>query len=479
LGIDIHPNHDLEESDMHTIAQHRFIAAVLGTAVLGSTALATVTPPSGYIYSTELLKNLTEGCVATGPGGTFVGIGPGFTANAQAIVLAKESGELRLVAMGFNSISDCAYDRGADTLYVTDNAGTGDLTGALTGDTVFAIPSASTASGLSAPGLELLPAGTIPFAASVTFDGGGDLFVSNAAGSGTGSVLKIVSGPMSSAFESGFDYTGGVAVDPTTGNVFIAESLASFQDQIQKYTPAGAVIMPDPFAGPSSSFGSFDLAFNSDGRLLASGSGGVVSFDPSTGSSAPFITGLTSASGIAVDPLTHRVQVLSSTFTGADEDKSLHRFTPIDQLTAGGGSASSDCVDEAYGLQAVGGTATCTDGTACDADGTVNGSCLFPVGFCFNVSDPSLADCDTSSDVNGVTITAKPSSTAIADVAARVTALLPLSGSSCVFSDGYTVPIQVAGTTKKDGKAKIKVKASTADGRTDSDTFKLVCHPAP
>jgi hypothetical protein len=463
---------------MRTLAYNRFIAAVLGTAVLGSTALAAVTPPSGYIYTTELLKNLTEGCVAAGPGGTFVGIGPSFTANAQAIVLAKESGQQRLVAMGFNSISDCAYDRDADVLYVTDNAGTGDLSGALTGDTVFAIPSASTASGLSAPGLELLPAGTVPFAASVTFDAGGNLFVSNAAGMGGGSVLKIVT-PPGVTFESGFDYTGGVAVDPTTGNVFIAENLASSQNQIHKYTSAGAVIMPNPFAGPSSSFGSIDLAFNSDGRLLASGGGGVVSFDPATGSSTPFVTGLTFASGMTVDPLTHRMQVLSSTFTGADEDKSLHRFTPIDQLTAGGGSASSDCVHEAYGLQVVDGTATCTDGAPCDADGIANGSCLFPVGFCFNVADPSLTDCDTSSNVSDVAITAKPSSTAIADAAARVSALLPLSGSSCVFSDGYAVAIKIAGTTKKDGKAKLKVKTSTADGRTDSDTFKLVCHPAP
>ena len=467
---------------MRTIAYHRFVAAVLGTAVLGSTALAAVTPPSGYIYTTELLKNLTEGCVAAGPGGTFVGIGPGFTANAEAIVLAKESGELRLVAMGFNSIADCAYDKAADTLYVADNGGPGGfspLSEALTGNTIFAIPSASTASGLSAPGLELLPPLAVPFAASVTVDTSGNVFVSNSAGGGAGSVLKIVGGT-SSKFENGFDYAAGVAIDPTTGNVFIAETLGDFVNkQIEKYTPAGAVIMPDPFAGPSSSFGSFDLAFNSDGKLLASGSGGVVAFDPSTGSSSPFITGLTSASGIAVDPITHRVQVLSSTFTGADEDKSLHRFTPIDQLTAGGGSPSSDCIHEAYGLQVTDGTATCTDGAPCDADGTVNGSCLFPVGFCFNVADPSLPDCDTSSNVSDVSITAKPSSTAITDAATRVGALLPLSGSSCVFSDGYAVPIKVAGTTKKDGQVKIKVKASTADGRSDSDTFKLVCHPAP
>ena len=86
----------------------RAVALALGATVWTTAALAAVVPPAGYIYSTQLLSNLTAGCVAAGPGGTFVGIGPGFTANAQAIVLAKESGELRLVASGFNSLSDCA-----------------------------------------------------------------------------------------------------------------------------------------------------------------------------------------------------------------------------------------------------------------------------------------------------------------------------------------------------------------------------------
>src|SRR6185369_4769091 len=159
------------------------LVAAATIAAAATTASAAVTPPAGYIYSTELLSNLTQGCVAAGPGGTFVGIGPSFTANAEAIVLAKESGELHLVAMGFNSISDCAYDRGTDTLYVTDNANNADLgittmfgnTGAQTGDTVYAVPSASSASGRSAADLELLPADSIPFAANVTLDGTGNL----------------------------------------------------------------------------------------------------------------------------------------------------------------------------------------------------------------------------------------------------------------------------------------------------------------
>src|ERR1700690_2186963 len=81
------------------------LAAAAGAAAHNRPAPAAVTPPPGYIYTTQLLRNLTQGCLAVGPGGTFVGIGPSFTANAEAVVLARESGELRLVAMGFNSIS--------------------------------------------------------------------------------------------------------------------------------------------------------------------------------------------------------------------------------------------------------------------------------------------------------------------------------------------------------------------------------------
>jgi hypothetical protein len=456
---------------------NRALAAAAAVAVLGSTASAAVTPPAGYIYSTQLLSNLTAGCVAAGPGGTFVGIGPGFTVNAEAIVLAKESGEQRLVAMGFNSISDCAYDPDADVLYVTDNADSGELPGALTGDTLFAIPSASSASGLSAKGLEVLPANSVPSSASIALAGSGTVLVSDATGGGMGTVAKIT-GMVSAPFASGFDFTGGVAVDPATGNVFVAEGVGFPNNQIRKFTPAGTPIMPDPFAGPSSSFGSIDLAFNSDGNLLASG-GSVVSFNPSTAASAPFGSGLTFTGGLTVDPFTHRVQVLSSTFTGADEDKSLHRFTPIDQLSPGNGSPDSECLHEAYGLNVVDGTAECTDGAPCDGDGLQNDACLFPIGFCLNVDDSNLSSCDTNSNITAVAIAAKPDSSAITSASTQIAAALPLTGTSCFFSDGVRVPVKVAGTTKKDGKGKVKVKVTAADNRKDSDTYKLVCHPAP
>lgn len=467
----------------------RIIRTSLGAlvvAALAAGAEAAVSAPAGYIYSTQLLSNLTQGCVAAAPGGTFVGIGASFVANAGSIVLARESGDLRLVASGFNAISDCAYDAANDVLYVTDNAANGDFGlggpfAAQSGDTVFAIPSASTASGLSAPDLELLPANSLPFAASVSVDASGNVFVSSSVGGDGGGVTKIVSGTPS-PFTGGMDFASGLAFNPTNGNLFVAESLDSFDVQIRQFTSAGAPVMPDPFAGPAFGFGSYDAAFNSDGRLLVTGAfgGDIVAFDPADASSAPFISGLTFATGITVDPRTHRVQVLSSTFTNAAEDKSLHRFTPIDQLVAGGGSAATDCLQEAYGLQLTDGVAECTDGDACDADGAVNDGCVFTLGFCLNVADPDLAACSNANPITSLTIAAKPASAALATAGAQINAGLPLSGTTCGFSDGYYVPLKITGAgVRKDGKAKVKVTAIAADGRKDSDSYKFVCHPAP
>jgi hypothetical protein len=235
-----------------------------------------------------------------------------------------------------------------------------------------------------------------------------------------------------------------------------------------------------PFAAPSFDFGSVDLLFNSDGQLLASGNfdADVVSFNPSTGVSTPFVSGLTFATGMTVDPFTHRVQILSSTFSGAAEDKSLHRFTPIDRLVPGSGSPKSECVQEFYGVELVGKDAVCVDGAPCDADGAPNDSCLFPLGFCFNVADPHFADCPLGT-VTEVSLSAKPASAALTHAASAIAAALPLSGATCVFSDGIAVPVQIAGGVKQDGKAQVKVQSSTDDGRKDTDVVKLVCQPAP
>ena len=168
----------------------------------------------------------------------------------------------------------------------------------------------------------------------------------------------------------------------------------------------------------------------------------------------------------------------SSIFTVAADDKLLHRFTPISRLVPGSGSPKSECVQEFYGIELVGKDAVCVDGAPCDADGKKNGSCLFPIGFCFDVADPNFSEC-TSSPVTAVTVSAKPASSAIAQAASAIAASLPINGPSCVFSDGVTVPVQVAGSVTKPGKAQVKVQSTTGDGRKDTDVVKLICQPAP
>lgn len=458
--------------------------AGLVCATWTTAALGVVAPPAGYIYSTQLLGSDTQGCVASAAGGTFVGLGPGFTANAQSVAFATESGGLRLVASGFNSIGDCAYDAVSDTLYVTDNASDDDLGGsgaALSGDTVFAIPAASSASGLSAPALELLPATSVPNASSVAVDASGTVFVSDSTGGGNGSVLEIV-GASSSTFVTGFDFTAGIAFDPASADLFVAQSLATFDAQIDRFTAAGAPVPPTPFAGPAFGFGSYDLAFDKDGQLLVTGAfgGDIVSFDPVSGTSAPFVGGLTFANGIDVDPRTGRVSVLSSTFAGADEDRSLHRFTPVDTLVPGKGPSKFECVHELYGVAVIDAKkAICTDGDACDADGTVNDRCQFPVGFCFNVEDPRFPDCASNHALSSVQISSVPYSTAIADVGTSIAASLPLTGPACFFSDGVVVPVKVTRSgVKKSGKGNLKVKALTDGPQKDRDAILLTCEPA-
>ncbi|MGD9763764.1 MAG: hypothetical protein AB7V27_08635 [Candidatus Binatia bacterium] len=467
---------------------HHAHIAIAALALSASSAHA-VTAAPGYIYTSQLLGNLTQGCVAAGPGGTFVGIGPSFTANAQAIVLVAESGELRLVAMGFNSLADCAYERATDTLYVTDNADNADLglttafgnTGAQSGDTVFAIPHASRAAGLNAASHPLLPPNSFEAAAGLALDGSGAVLVTDAAGGTAGTATRI-SGTVSGPFASGLAFAGGIAVDPATGDVFIAENLGlpNFENRIRRYTAAGALVAPVPFAGPSFAFGSADLAVDADGRLLASGNFGadVVAFDPATRDSTPFASGLTFATGITVDPFTGRVQILSSTFSGVDEDRSLHRFTPIDRLVAGGTQRNSECVHELYGVRVTRGAARCVDGAACDADGQINDSCLFPVGFCFNVEDPAFPECATGEDITAVRVSSQPRHPALEAAAAAIGAALPIRDTTCVFSDGQTVPVSITKRGKRNGQALVTVRSETVGGRRDSDVVRLICQPA-
>jgi len=448
-------------------------ASSFGLVILAaSTAHAAIIAPNGYIYSTIVLGSPTQSCVAAAPSGTFVGVGLGFTANAQAVVQVSESGSARLVAFGFNSISDCAYDAASDTLYVGDNAAAGDTPGAATGDTVFRIANASTASAQTASGLELLPANSIASAAGLAVTGSGDVLAGNALGVGTGTVdkLTLLPTPALSPLASPFDFVGGIAIDPATGNILVAQSLASFESRIDRYSPAGLFI--DTLAGPSYGFGSYDLAYSHDGLLLATGSGTVMAFN-SSGTPTPFATGFSFATGISTDPTTGRVEILDS-FSFSASDRSVHRFTPVSKLLPGGTQQATECLHEVYGVDGT----PCTDGAACDADGAVNGSCLFPVGLCLRVSDPRFPECGVE-DISALTIKTSPASAETTALAARVAAALPITASSCFFGDGLRVPVKTSANGAKPGKGAVKVKVQSISGKKDSDSVRLVCQPAP
>jgi len=469
----------------------RFSLVTLALA-LAQQSYAQVLPPAGYIYGSQLLASPTQNCIAAGAGGTFVGVGPGFTPNAQAVVFAKESGETRLVAFGFSSIGGCTYDRTSDSLYITDNAASGDFglspTLVPSGDTVYAVANASTAAALLATDIELLPSGSIPFAASVALAASGDLLVGDAAGGGNGSVRRITDTLVMTDLVTGLDFTGGIAVDPQSGDVFVAEFLSSFDNQVSRYSSTGVPISA-PLIGPSFSLGSADLLFLADGSLMATGVffGDVAAIDVAAATSAPFISGLTFATGATVDSFTKRISLLSSTFSGADEDKSLHRFTSIDSLVPGTGSAKTECLHELYGIELIAPApgrkareAICVDGAPCDADGKENGECLFPIGSCFQVLDSRFLECDRSSEIVEFGMTARPDSASVRALSNAVHAALPIVAQTpaCFFSDGVVVPLRSSARGLKSGKAKVSATARTAAGKIDRDTLALVCVPA-
>jgi hypothetical protein len=461
-----------------------FAAFAVTSIVHPYSSQAQVVAPDGYIFSTRVLGDLTQSCVQPAPSGLFVGTGPGFTGNGQSVVLATESGGEFVVASGFNSIGDCVYDALNDVLYVTDNAA--EAVGSVTGDTVYAIASASTAPGLAAAGQELVPAGGIAQAQGVVIDGLGRVLVGDATGAGAGSVFDVTSGVAVPHIAAAFDFTGGLAAD-AAGNLYVSQNLATFESELSSYDGTGAFV--GQLVAPSFSLGSYDLAFNLDGRLLATGAfgGDVLSIDAATGVSEPFVSGLTFATGVSVAPVFGRVDILSATFASQPEDSTVHRFTPRANLYTGKGSDKKNCVAEIYGVELAplkpgkpAKHAVCVDGEACDADGIADGSCRFPVGFCVNVADDRLPECASPGLVAFELQKMLPETQTIADAVTAVQNALPVLTETCFFSDGIDVPVKTTKKGPKDGKGLVKVKSTSSGAKPlkDNDKIKLICRPA-
>ena len=131
----------------------------------------------------------------------------------------------------------------------------------------------------------------------------------------------------------------------------------------------------------------------------------------------------------------------------------------------GGGPAKSDCYSEfeVGGVTSTGTRIECTDGDACDADHTCDGTCTFDVGLCLNQTD--VATC-TPAPLTAVTATAKCG-----------TLTVPALGSNeCAASAGLAVRTKKGGT--KPGTCAVKVVAtSSGKPKKDKDTITLVCRP--
>jgi len=132
----------------------------------------------------------------------------------------------------------------------------------------------------------------------------------------------------------------------------------------------------------------------------------------------------------------------------------------------GGGPAASDCYLTFEGItETAPRTVACFDGSSCDADGTVNGSCTFPVSVCVFGKDP----------VTGCTPAPVTKLTGAKFLTNRPT--LPASAAACGMPNSVVVPLRKNG--KKPGKKKIVMAAITDGGhpKKDVDKFKLVCMP--
>ncbi len=161
-------------------------------------------------------------------------------------------------------------------------------------------------------------------------------------------------------------------------------------------------------------------------------------------------------------------------------------------IVAGGGSRATDClavfdVPEALPQRRW----TCTDGSACDSDGEINGRCVFPVSLCANSSfDPRC----TLRGVAAIRVEHAADNgdplfdTSFQALQSRADSQLdpPTTATdTCTTPSGITVPVRgpfASGRCAAERKTlRVHTRSEFVLGvsRTDSDTLRLECQPAP
>jgi hypothetical protein len=233
------------------------LVVLLGTRVA---AAAVVAAPGYAVHSIPTPIAATGGVVRRGD---VILVGQGsFGAGGESVV-RLDGGSPTTIATGFNSLGGFDLDA-AGTLYVVDNAG--ELAGATTGDTLYAIPNALTrTTAAPALGSEVVPAGTFAAAQDVLIGPGGVPLVSDALGVGAGRVATVAGTTVTNVV-TGLDFLGALAVTPG-GTLLVANVDGSFVGSVRKYTLAGASqgTLVDGLSG------AFGLAIDADGLVLVSG----------------------------------------------------------------------------------------------------------------------------------------------------------------------------------------------------------------
>jgi len=432
--------------------------------------MAQVHVAPGWVPGSISLPGVGNGDVAVAGTSVFTGQGS-FGANGESIIRIDVDGTVTTVITGLNAIGGIAYDAANDRLLFSDNGG--DLAGAATGDTLFALGAPrSAAVSVPASGLTLAPAGSIPFAQAVLPLAGGSVLVGDAAGGGAGRVVKVTGGVVSNLV-TGLDYTSGVALSQTGTELLVGDvDSTTFAGSVGKYDLTGA----STGTLASGLSGAYDDAVDGKDNVILSGgftddfsSSTLVSITP-TGTVSLVASGFAFSTGLDIDAPSGEVLVIDS---GASH---IDTLTPVDGMTPGG-RGRRECQVEMWGgapERSKNGTPktrwTCTDGAPCDRDGVVNGTCTVLVGACFSLTDARTPTCAPAAVVSAV-VSSHQSIPALPSLQSAIDAVLPTTGAVCsrgvpvsVDANGKTISISVDGTTHF-GK------------RADKDTLKLRCLP--
>lgn len=448
----------------------RFLLTTLAVAGIARPVSAAVVADPAYVVGAIPIPIVNAADIAV-VGASFA-IGQGFFgAGNQSIIRLDPNGAAVTIVENLNAIGAIVYDAANDRLLFTDNAG--ELMGATTGDTVYALPNPRAVAGpIDAGTLALRPNGSIPFAQAILPLAGGDLLVGDAAGPGNGRVVRVSSGGTQTDLITGLDYTSGVTLTLSGGELLIGNVDATFTGNVLRYSLAGIAIAPLA-TGLS---GTYDQQLDANGNLLVTGgftndfmSSTVVSIAPN-GVVDEIASGFGFSSGLTIDGPSRQVMVLDFGTTRIDT------LTPVDALT-NGGSGSKECQVEAFGGAPDRSSSgkpkprwSCVDGDlTCDRDGVANGTCVFWVGTCFSIVDPRAPKC-TPVPIDSVTVSSKQLPAHAAAIGAAAVAELPTVGPAC--SQTTIVPVTADGKSRK-----LVFDVSGGGTRRDKDTLTLRCRP--